>query len=565
MMKRKSLQLPPTPSHPPPKFPIVGLGASAGGLEALELFLSHVPKDSGLAFVVVQHLSPNHVGNLPELLQRSTKMKVQQVNAAIKVNPDSVYVIPPNKDMSIKSRTLFLHDPDIKHGLRLPIDIFLKSLAEDCTEQSIGVILSGMGSDGTLGLFAIKEQGGLTLVQEPSTAKFDSMPKSVIDSGYADIVATAEELPVRIIEFLGCATPRWRSEQGQRDKEQSNFEKITTLLKAKTRHDFSLYKPRSVYRRIERRMGIHKIASIADYARFLNQNSQEVDLLFKELLIGVTSFFRDSGMWEELQNEALPKILSAYPEGGTLRAWSCGCSTGEEAYSLAMLFMEALDQLKQPENYNLQIFASDLDADVIEKARRGLYPATIEADVSPDRLQRFFIKEDNKYRICKEIREKVTFAQQNAIMDPPFTKLDILICRNLLIYLTTDLQNKLLPLFHYSLKPGGLLFLGSAETIGSQIDLFSAANFKSKLFWRNKTILRNGMITFPTSLTSHSTASPQQESFMLKTTDNLQLLADHLILQHFSAPTVLVNDQGDIVYISGKTENTSNLRSAKPT
>ncbi len=551
-MKDRKTKLVVSLERPPPMFPIVGIGTSAGGLEALELFLSHVPKECGMAFAVVQHLSPNHVGNLPELLQRSTIMKVQQVNGSTKVQPDHVYVIPPNKDMSIKNRTLSLHDPVTKHGLRLPIDIFLRSLAEDCTEQSIGVILSGMGSDGTLGLCAIKEQGGLTLVQEPVSAKFDSMPKNVIDAGFADIVARAEELPARIIDFLGCAAPRWKSEESQRDKEQSSFEKITTLLKAKTRHDFSLYKPTSVYRRIERRMGIHKVASIADYARFLQKNAQEVDLLFKELLIGVTSFFRDSTMWEELKTEALPKILAAYPEGGSLRAWSCGCSTGEEAYSLAMSFRESLDQVKQPDNYSLQIFATDLDADAIEKARRGLYPATIEADVSPERLQRFFIKEDTSYRICKEIREKVTFAQQNVIMDPPFTKLDILICRNLLIYLSSELQKKLLPLFHYSLKPGGLLFLGSAETIGPQIDLFTATSISTKLFWRNKTISRNE-ITFPTSFISNLPASSQLESLMFKTADNLQLLADHLILQHFSAPTVLVNDQGDIVYISGKT------------
>jgi two-component system CheB/CheR fusion protein len=538
--------------RPPPMFPIVGIGTSAGGLEALEQFLSHVPKECGMAFVVVQHLSPDHTGNLPELLQRSTSMKVQQVNGNTKVQLDHVYVIPPGKEMTISSRTLHLHGSDKKHGLRLPIDIFLRSLAEDCTEQSIGVILSGMGSDGTLGQCAIKEQGGLTLVQEPASAKFDSMPKSVIDTGFANIVAPAEELPGRIIDFLGYATPRWKSKQSLRDKEQSNFEKITTLLKAKTRHDFSLYKPTSVYRRIERRMGIHKIASIADYARFLQKNTHEVDLLFKELLIGVTSFFRDSAMWEELKNEALPKILTAYPEGGSLRAWSCGCSTGEEAYSLAMTFREALDQVKQPDNFSLQIFATDLDADAIEKARRGLYPATIEADVSPERLQRFFIKDDNKYRICKEIREMVTFAQQNVIMDPPFTKLDILICRNLLIYLSSELQKKLLPLFHYSLKQGGLLFLGSAETFGPHIDLFTATNISTKLFWRNKTIFRNE-ITFPTSFISNSPASSQLESLMFKTADNLQLLADHLILQHFSAPTVLVNDQGDIVYISGKT------------
>lgn len=536
-------------------FPLVGIGTSAGGLEALELFLRYVPAECGMAFVIIQHLSPTHVGNLPELLQRSTTMKVTQVDSTTKVQPDHVYVIPPNKDMSISKRTLCLHDPEAetKHGLRLPIDFFFHSLAEDAAEQSIGVILSGMGSDGCKGLAAIKEQGGLTLAQEPSSAKFDSMPKSAIDAGLVDIVASAEELPARIIDFLGCATPRWKNEQDLREKEQSSFEKITTLLKAKTRHDFSLYKPNSLLRRIERRMSIHKIDSITNYATFLQKNSHEVDLLFKELLIGVTSFFRDLVMWEELKNEALPKILEAYPDGGALRAWSCGCSTGEEAYSLAMTFVEALDQYKQPDDYTLQIFATDLDADAVEKARRGLYTAAIEADVSPERLQRFFIREDSKYQIRKEIREMVTFAQQNVIMDPPFTKLDMLICRNLLIYLSSELQKKLMPLFHYSLKPGGLLFLGSAETIGSQIELFSVTHSKSKLFWCNNLKLSADSITFPTSFISNSVASLPQESHMRKTADNIQQLADNLILQNCSFPTVLVTDHGDVVYISGKT------------
>jgi len=538
--------------RPPPLFPIIGLGASAGGLEALELFLRHVPSDCGMAFVVVQHLSPDHPGNLPELLQRSTIMKVKQVNATTAVLPDCVYVIPPNKDLTISNRTLHLEAPAVKRGLRLPIDTFLRSLAADCTEQSIGVVLSGMGSDGTLGLLAIKEQGGLTLVQEPASAKFDSMPGSVIDAGYADIVAPVEELPARIINFLGYAAPGRKAELGQRKKEQSDFDKITAILKARTRHDFSLYKPTSVFRRVERRMGIHKLTSLGEYARFLQKNSQEVGLLFKEMLIGVTSFFRDSAMWDELKNDALPKILATSPEGCSLRAWSCGCSSGEEAYSLAMLFREVMDQTQQPDKYFLQIFATDLDADAIEKARLGTYPVTIEADVSPERLQRFFVKEDNSYRIGKEIREMVTFAQQNIIMDPPFTKLDILICRNLLIYFSTDLQKQLLPLFHYSLKPGGLLFLGSAETIGSRIDLFSATTAKSKFFWRSTNMLSK-VVTFPTTSSFNRPASPYQESFMHKTADNLQQLADALILQHFSSPTVLVSDQGDIIYISGKT------------
>ncbi|MGK2905970.1 MAG: chemotaxis protein CheB [Desulfuromonadales bacterium] len=564
-MKGKKAKPAASSERPPPIFPIVGIGTSAGGLEALELFLRQVPSDCGMAFVIVQHLSPDHSGNLPELLQRYTTMKVQQVNDTITVLPNCVYVIPPNKDLTIGNRTLHLEAPNVKRGLRLPIDTLLRSLAADGTEQSIGVVLSGMGSDGTLGMLAIKEQGGLTLVQEPASAKFDSMPRSVIDAGYADIVAPAEELPARIIDFLGYAAPGREAKQGQQDMDQSHFEKIAAILKARTRHDFSLYKPTSVLRRIERRMSIHKLASLAEYARFLQKNSQEVELLFKELLIGVTSFFRDSVMWDELKTEALPKILASYPEGGTLRAWSCGCSRGEEAYSLAMLFREVLDQTQQPENYSLQIFATDLDADAIEKARRGIYPATITADVSPERLKRFFVKEDNSYRIDKNVREMVTFAQQNAIMDPPFTKLDILICRNLLIYLSTDLQKQLLPLFHYSLKPGGLLFLGSAETTGSQADLFSAVAVKSKLFSRSTTMLRNGAMTYPTTTTFNRPTSPYQESLMRNTVDGLQHLADALILhtsQHRRCWSMI---RGTSFTSAEKPASTSNRPPAKPT
>jgi two-component system CheB/CheR fusion protein len=553
----KSSAIPPPTDAPPPqersRFPVVGIGASAGGLEALELFLNNTPADSGIAFIIIQHLSPDHVGMLPELLQRTTTMKVRQARDGDQMQPDCVYVIPPNKGMTIRNRALHLYEPVEVRGQRLPIDLFLRSLAMDCAEQSIGVILSGMGSDGTLGLRAIREQSGLTLAQEPSSAKFDSMPKSAIDADLADIIAIPEELPARIIDYLQRIIPLRTTEQSLADKDQNSFVKITALLKAQTRQDFSLYKPSSIDRRIERRMGIHKIDSIARYLILLQKNPHEVDLLFKELLIGVTSFFRDPASWEELKTEIVHKTLTTYPEGGTLRAWSCGCSTGEEAYSLAMAFREALDQVEHPERYSLQIFATDLDSDAIEKARKGLYSASIAADISPERLQLFFKKEENQYHVCREIREMITFARQNVIMDPPFTKLDILICRNLLIYLTSDLQQKLLQVFHYSLKPGSLLFLGSAETIGIQSDLFQALAIRSKLFQRSQIPPRNELITPPFSCTAHSSAALSQETVMLKTANNLQILADHFILQHFSTPTVLVNNQGDIIYINGRT------------
>ena len=303
--------------------------------------------------------------------------------------------------------------------------------------------------------------------------------------------------PERSSTISGTPSSSPRPSRPLEEKDQSALEKVLILLRAKTGHDFSLYKKNTVYRRIERRMGIHQIDRIAAYVRYLQENPQEVELLFKELLIGVTSFFRDPAAWEQLQGEAIPALLAGRPAGGVLRAWSAGCSTGEEAYSLAIVFKEALEQVKPTENFTLQIFATDLDRDAIDKARQGFYPANIAADVSPERLHRFFIKEENGYRVGKEIREMVTFATQNVIMDPPFTKLDILICRNLLIYLTPELQKKLLPLFHYSLNPGGVLFLGSAETVSTFTDLFAPLNIKSRLFRRRESVLPAEPVAFP--------------------------------------------------------------------
>lgn len=535
-----------------PPLPIVGIGASAGGLEALEQFLRHVPQGCGMAFIIVQHLDPTHKGILPELLQRTTGMAVFQARDRMRVKPDCIYVIPPNKDMSILHGVLHLFEPTAPRGLRLPIDFFLRSLAEDQQERSIGVILSGMGSDGTMGLRAIKENAGVVLVQEPSSARFDSMPRSAIDAGLADLVAPAEELPPKIIEYLRHARVLTRAERPLEEKDQSALEKVLILLRAKTGHDFSLYKKTTMYRRIERRMGIHQIDRIAAYVRYLQDNSQEVELLFNELLIGVTSFFRDPAAWEQLKGEFIPALLAERPAGGVLRAWSAGCSTGEEAYSLAIAFREALEQVKPTESFKLQIFATDLDRDAIDKARQGVYPANIAADVSAERLRRYFIQEGTGYRIGKEIREMVTFATQNVIMDPPFTKLDILICRNLLIYLTPELQKKLLPLFHYSLNPGGILFLGSAETVSTFTNLFAPLNTKSRLFRRRESVLPAEPLAFPSSFVPALPGVPK-ELTMMKPAANLQTLADQLLLQHFSPPAVLVNDKGDILYISGRT------------
>ena len=538
------------------QFPIIGIGASAGGLEALEIFLKNVPRGSGMAFVIVQHLDPTQKGMMAELLQRGTPMPVLQVTDRLKIEPDTVYVIPPNKDMSILKGVLHLFAPIAPRGLRLPIDFFFRSLADDLQERSLGVILSGMGSDGTLGLRAIKEAAGVVFVQAPGSAKFDGMPRSAMDAGLADVVDAVEELPGKIITYLQHPPLLTHPDIMLENKAQSALEKIFILLRLQTHHDFSLYKKSTIYRRVERRMAIHQIDRIMNYVRMLQENPQETELLFKELLIGVTGFFRDPSAWEQLQSSVLPALLASRPAGLAMRAWTPGCSTGEEAYSLAIVFKEVLEETHSKNNFTLQIFATDLDQDAIDRARQGIYPANIAADVSPERLRRFFIKEENGYRVNKDIREMVIFAQQNLVMDAPFTHLDILICRNLLIYLDGELQKKLLPLFSYSLNPGGILFLGSAETIGSYSNLFHALHAKLRIYQRINSIQPMEQIDFPSTffpaaLSGADAVKPQ--SNIQPQTPNLQALADHVVLQQFAPAAVLVSEKGDILYINGRT------------
>lgn len=541
---------PPECASPP--FPIVGIGASAGGLEALEQFLRHVPEKSGMAFVIVQHLDPTHKALLAELLQRATAMPVQQVEDRMRVKADCVYVIPPDHDMSILHGVLHLFKPAAPRGLRLPIDFFFRSLAEDQQERSIGVILSGMGSDGTLGLRAIKEKAGLALAQDPASAKFNSMPRNVIDARLADVVAPVQELPAKLLALMRHARVVTSFAPPLEENTQSGLEKIILLLRIKTGNDFSLYKKNTLYRRIERRMAIHQIDRIMSYVRFLQENSQETEILFRELLIGVTSFFRDPAAWEHLQDIALPLLLKACPPHGILRVWTPGCSTGKEAYSLAMIFKETVAQLAPESGIKLRIFATDLDKDAIDKARHGLYPPSIAADVSAERLDRFFVQDGPGYRIGKDIREMVTFATQNVIMDAPFTRLDMLICRNLLIYLAPELQQRLLSLFHYSLNPDGVLFLGSSESINASTDFFAPIDNKSKLFRRRDSILTAAKFAFQPSFVP-VVPGILQETTMLKPAVNIQSLADQVLLQHFAPPAVLANSNGDILYISGRT------------
>jgi two-component system, chemotaxis family, CheB/CheR fusion protein len=532
-------------------FPIVGVGASAGGLEALELFFKNVPNNCGMAFVVIQHLDPNHVCLLPELLQRCTTMKVLSVTDRQKVKPNYIYVIPPNKSMSILNGVLHLFAQVELHGLRLPIDIFFRSMANDLQERSIGIILSGMGSDGSLGLKSIKEKNGVVLVQDPLSAKFDGMPRSASAAVIADIIAPANELPLKLITYLRFYSEK-KTDNEKDSKIVSNIDKIIILLREQTGHDFSLYKKKTLFRRIERRKDIHQIDKIQSYVRFLQENPKETEILFKELLIGVTNFFRDPDVWESLREKVFPSLISKFPNGHTMRAWVVGCSTGEEAYSLAIIFKETMGKYFPHKNITLQIFATDLDTDAIELAHKGIFSKNIINDVSPERISRFFLVEGENYRVSNAIREMVVFAAQDVIKDPPFTKLDFLSCRNMLIYFELELQKKLMPLYCYSLNVNGVMVLGASETLGSENEGFKEIDSKLKIYQRSPTIRLPELIDFPSSF--HRSKTPITAKRMsLKWVENIQTLADQVVLQRYAPASVLVNNKGDIVYITGRT------------
>jgi two-component system CheB/CheR fusion protein len=549
-------------------FPVVGIGASAGGLVALEQFLSVVPLGSGMAYVIVQHMDPHRQGMLVELLQRRCDLPVVEAKDQMQVEPDHVYVIPPGHDLSLLKNVLHLFEPTEPHGLRLPIDFFFKSLADDRQQNSIGVILSGMGSDGTQGLRAIRQVAGACFVQKPDSAEFDSMPRSAIDAGFADVVAPPKELPGKIRAYLKNVQLASRvGNEAEIEKEDAGFlDKVIVVLRTHTGHDFSAYKKSTIQRRVERRMGLHQLPRISDYLRYLRSNPAESKLLFSELLIGVTSFFRDPDLWSQLKTDVITELLKIYPEGGVLRAWVPGCSTGEEAYSLAMVFKEVLEELSPVHRFSLQIFASDLDLDAITTARAGVYPRSIENEVSEKRLTRFFMEDSGGFRVCNEIREMVIFAQHNVIADPPFTKLNFLSCRNLMIYLESALQAKLIQLFHYSLNRGGFLVLGNAETVGSGTDLFSQLPGKSRIYRRLETPPRALPLGFPAAFQPYNKLSNVGglDPAHPLSVPNLQMAVEQLILQRYAPTAVLVTDQGDMLYFSGKTGRYLELASGKP-
>jgi two-component system CheB/CheR fusion protein len=540
-------------------FPIVGIGASAGGLAAFEAFFSSMPADAdpGMAFVLVQHLAPDHKSILSELVRRYTRMQVSEVEDGMAVKPNCAYIIPPNRDMAFLNGTLQLLEPAAARGRRLPIDFFFRSLAQDQRERAICIVLSGTGSDGTLGVRAVKGEGGMVMAQNPESTEYDGMPRSAIATGLVDFVLPPAEMPAQLIAYAAHAfvkTPRPISFPAP--TAEGALKKIFILLRAQTGHDFSQYKQNTIIRRVERRMAVHQIERLDGYVRYLQQNPVEVKALFRDLLIGVTNFFRDPEAFAVLQEQVVPHLFDGKPAGGVIRVWAPGCSTGEEAYSIAILLQERLEALKQ--NFKVQVFATDIDSHAIEQAHAGLYPASIAADVSPERLTRFFAHEPDgdAYRIHKSIRDMLVVSEQDVIKDPPFSKLDLISCRNLLIYLSGDLQKKLIPLFHYALNPGGMLFLGTSETVGEFTDLFGALDHKSKLYRRKDDVRgahRPQLGKFLPRMTEGGAAPRPSGKAPSESTVPLRELTERALLQQYAPAGALVNQRGDILYLYGRT------------
>jgi two-component system CheB/CheR fusion protein len=529
--------------------PVVGLGASAGGLSALEQFFSNVPADPGVAFVVVSHQHAEHPSLLHELLGRKTAMPVHLLAEVGTIEPGHVYVAPPGRVLAIFGNRLHANERDNKTPPFLPIDTFFRSLAEDRRERAVGIILSGTGADGTLGIKEIKATLGMVMVQED--ASYGGMPHSAIQTGVVDYVLPAAEMPAQLLEYLqgagrikvGLASPVAAAQA---------FDGIFLLLRRHTGIDFSNYKLSTIERRIERRMNVRRVATVPGYVELLREFPEELDALFRDLLIGVTSFFRDPEAFEMLAKH-LAELIEAKGQDRVVRVWVPGCSTGEEAYSIAILLSEYMDKRKT--TLEVQIFATDVDAEAIDYARRGVYPVGIAHHVSPDRLSRFFTISDDLFRIKKEVRELVVFSTQNLIADPPFIKLDLLSCRNLLIYLNTAVQQRLLPMFQYTLRPGGLLLLGSSESLGSFASSFVTLDKKWKLFRRTdavephyvsvSTLSLKGMHASPIG----STAAVAVARPMLAPVPT----AERLLLQELVPPTVIVTERGEVVHVHGRT------------
>ncbi|MFT5718361.1 MAG: two-component system CheB/CheR fusion protein [Oleiphilaceae bacterium] len=534
---------------------IVGIGASAGGLEALETFFKSMPDNSGISFVVIVHLDPQHSSILPEILQRTTNLDVITITNNTNVLSNTVYVIPPNHNISILNGKLqLLNFPEPRTG-NLPIDIFFSSLAQDQGDNAVAIILSGTGSDGSQGLKEIKAESGLVISQDESSAKYDGMPRNAIATGMVDFVLSPENIPEKLIQYSRQTThSELINDEGKTDKLHDALKQIISLIHRNTGHDFSLYKKNTLFRRIERRMYIHQLNNIDEYLHFLQHNEDEVTTLFKELLIGVTSFFRDKEAFDLLVSSILPNMLEGKPADYIIRIWVSACSTGEEAYSIAICVKEYLNTVNR--KLQIQIFATDIDEKAISIARNGIYSENALANVDDTIRNRYFIKENGQYRIIKAIREILIFASQSLIKDPPFTKLDLLSCRNALIYFSAELQKKLFPIFHYSLNENGILFLGSSETTGQFNEYFEILNKKWK-FYKRKSNEKRSIAKFalsrPVNVGGHMlNTTPTSPDSSKSNSEHMIGLVEMVLKKSAAAPCVVIDHDNNILYVHGR-------------
>jgi len=547
-------------------FPVIGMGGSAGSFNAFEKFFMHMPIKSGIAFVIVMHLDKSHVLDVAGILQPVTSMAITEALDGVQIEPDHIYIIPPGKDMGIHNGQLLLMEAARHRGAHMSIDYFFQSLAEDQQSNAVGIIFSGMGADGETGVRMIKEKLGMVMVQEPATAEFDSMPVTAIQTNMVDYILSPEEMPVKLIQYLNHPAIREAQPESDFTLNQTNhthLQKILMLLRANTGHDFTLYKKSTIVRRIERRIAFHQLNDYVDYINFLRENPAEIMRLFNELLIGVTKFFRDRDAFDALKNRLYP-LLAAKKENEPIRIWIAGCSTGEEAYSIAMLIIEHLDTLKLAKVPKLQIFATDLDPQAIDHARSASYFSNITSEISPERLDRFFIKVNEGYVVKKEVREMIVFAQHNLIKDAPFTRLDLLCCRNVLIYLTSELQKKIIPVFHYSLNPNGLLFLGPAESVGTFVDSFTSLDNKWKIFQRKEGASALGnMLDFPFHVANQNHKNLKIHLPVKSLKSPLAETFHKILLESFTPTSLLLNERGDILYINGQTSRFMQINSGE--
>ncbi len=544
---------PPAAGQPGGFCPVVGVGASAGGLEAFAELLRHLPKRTGLAFALVQHLDPKRESHLSDILSRSTEMSVVEVKDGIQLEPDHVYVIPPNASMSVFDGTLKLGAREEGRGGHLPIDHFFESLAAHRGNKAIGVVLSGNASDGTLGLKAIKAAGGIAFAQEEASAKFPGMPRSAINAGVVDYVLPLEKIAGELARLGGAPYVRAAADEIEA-RPGDGVRKVFKMLHTATGVDFASYRQTTIQRRIQRRLTVQRVEALEEYLKLLEKDPAEVQALFHDILIHVTNFFREPESFAALDAQVFPELLKNRSSDEPIRIWVPGCSTGEEAYSLAIRLVEFLAD--KPKRIPIQVFGTDVSEHVIEVARRGIYDATIEANVSPEQLRRFFIKTDRGYQVNKGIRELCVFARQNVVKDPPFSKLDLISCRNVLIYFEPVLQKKLIPVFHYALKPLGYLLLGTAETVGSFGDLFTPLDAKSKIFLKRA----NGGGPLPhLSLGGdfspvHDEPRDLREKPAPEVWSRLDILkeADRLVTARYCPPGLVINDEMEIIQFRGE-------------